>query len=54
LALTSAAGLALVDVYFVAQRRISPVYLLDAVAESALIAGWACSRRPRRGGRRTG
>jgi hypothetical protein len=44
-ALTSAAGLALVDVYFVAHRRISPVYLLDAVAESALIAGWARSRR---------
>jgi hypothetical protein len=53
-ALASAAGLALVDVYFVAQRRISPVYLLDAVTESALIAGWAWSRRPTRGGRRTG
>ena len=44
-ALASAAGLALVDCYFVARRRISPVYLLDAIAEAALIAGWAGSRR---------
>lgn len=37
----SAAGLALVDVIFVARRRISPVYLLDAVVETALVLGWA-------------
>ena len=39
-ACAGAAGLALVDLVFVARRRISPVYLLDAVAETALIAGW--------------
>lgn len=38
---TSTSGvLALVDVTYVSKRRISPVYLLDAVANSALIAGW--------------
>lgn len=36
----SALGLALVDVVFVARRRISPVYLLDAAAEVGLVAGW--------------
>lgn len=41
----SAAALALVDVYFVAQRRISPVYLLDAAAEGALVAGWWAATR---------
>ena len=40
-AIGSAAGLALLDLVFVARRRISPVYLLDAAAESALIAAWA-------------
>jgi hypothetical protein len=41
----SAAGLALVDLVFVARRRISPVYLLDAVAEAGLIAAWARARK---------
>lgn len=45
IALTTAAGLALVDVLFVARRRISPVYLLDATAEAALIAAWASARQ---------
>jgi hypothetical protein len=36
----SAAALATIDVVYVARRRISPVYLLDAVAEIALLAGW--------------
>lgn len=36
----SAAGLGLVDVWFVARRRISPVYLLDAGAEALLLARW--------------
>jgi hypothetical protein len=53
-ALASAAGLALVDVYFVAQRRISPVYLMDAAAECALIAGWARSSSLRPAEPRTG
>ena len=37
----SAAGFALIDSYYVQQRRISPVYLLDAVAEVLVLAGWA-------------
>jgi hypothetical protein len=37
----SAAALATIDTVYVAKRRISPVYLLDAVAEMALVAGWA-------------
>jgi hypothetical protein len=39
-AVLSAAGLALIDLVFVARRRISSVYLLDATAEVALIAAW--------------
>jgi hypothetical protein len=37
----SAAALAAIDTVYVAKRRISPVYLLDAVAEIVLVAGWA-------------
>jgi hypothetical protein len=37
----SAAALAAIDTVYVAKRRISPVYLLDAVAEIALVAAWA-------------
>ena len=36
----SAAGLAGIDIVYVAKRRISPVYLLDALAELALIGAW--------------
>ena len=36
----SAAALATIDTVYVAKRRISPVYLLDAVAEIGLVAGW--------------
>jgi hypothetical protein len=39
-AMTSAAGLTLIDLIFVARRRISPIYLLDAAAETALLAAW--------------
>ena len=39
-ALTAAGGLALVDIIYVAKRVISPVYLLDAAAEFALILAW--------------
>jgi hypothetical protein len=45
-AMTSAAGLALIDLIFVARRRISPIYLLDAAAEAALVAAWALTRTP--------
>jgi hypothetical protein len=37
----SAAALATIDSVYVAKRRISPVYLLDAIAEIALLAGWS-------------
>jgi hypothetical protein len=40
IAMSTAAGLALVDAVFVGRRRIRPVYLVDAVVEAALIAGW--------------
>jgi hypothetical protein len=46
LAMTSAAGFAAVDLWYAgARRRISPVYLLDAVAELGLCAAWAVARR---------
>jgi hypothetical protein len=38
LAAGSAVGLAAIDVYYVAKRRIAPVYLLDAVTELALLS----------------
>jgi hypothetical protein len=49
----SAAGLAAVDVVYVARRRISPVYLIDGVLQLAFAAAWALSAgrrtpRPRR------
>ncbi|MDQ2654537.1 MAG: hypothetical protein M3Z20_16015 [Chloroflexota bacterium] len=40
LAAGSALSLAIVDIVGVAVRRISPVYLLDAVGELALVAAW--------------
>lgn len=43
----SAAGLAAIDVVYVAKRRIRPVYLLDALAELCLIAAWAVAWRRR-------
>ena len=43
-AVTSAVGLAAIDVYFVAQGRIRPIYLTDAAAELALVAGWLLAR----------
>jgi hypothetical protein len=40
LAAGSAAALTAIDVVYVAKRRISPVYLLDAVAELLFIGAW--------------
>ena len=40
-AAASAGALATIDTVYVAKRRISPVYLLDAVTEIALAAAWA-------------
>jgi len=45
LAVGSAAALAMVDVVFVFQRRIPPVYMLDAVLEVGLIGLWVYSWR---------
>jgi hypothetical protein len=36
----AAAGLAAIDVVYVAHRRISPVYLIDASIQTAVLAGW--------------
>jgi hypothetical protein len=44
IASATAAGLALVDVVYVARGRIAPVYLLDAAAEAALIAAWVTAQ----------
>ena len=41
----AAAGLASIDVVYVAKGRISPVYLLDAAAETALITAWVNAGR---------
>jgi hypothetical protein len=43
----SAVGLTAIDVVYVARRRISSVYLLDAVAEAVLIFAWSVARRER-------
>ncbi len=40
----SAGGLAAIDIVYVAKRRISPVYLLDAAAELVLVAAWILIR----------
>ena len=40
LGISSAASLAIIDVWYVARGRIRWVYLLDAVANLGLIAGW--------------
>lgn len=40
IAVGQAAVLAAIDVVYVSVGRISPIYLLDAVAEAALILGW--------------
>ncbi len=45
LATASAAGLTAIDAVYVARKRISPIYLLDAVAEVALIGGWFLAKR---------
>jgi hypothetical protein len=40
LAMGSALGLTLIDIYYVLDGRISPVYLLDAVMELILVGMW--------------
>lgn len=46
-ATSSAASLAAIDVVYALKGRISRVYLLDALAEGLLIAGWAATWRRR-------
>jgi glucose uptake protein GlcU len=48
----SAAALGLVDLVFALRGRISKVYLVDAAAEVALVAGWARRRAGERDGSR--
>jgi hypothetical protein len=40
LSMSSAAGLTVIDIVYVAKRRIAPVYLLDVAVELAVIGGW--------------
>jgi len=47
LAVGGALSLAVVDIVGVAVRRISPVYLLDAVGELALVSAWTQAERRR-------
>ncbi len=49
LAVGSALGLGAIDVVYAGQGRISKVYLLDAVAEAALVFAWAFVKRRGRG-----
>ena len=50
LGMGSAAGFTGIDVFYVARKRISPVYLLDALAEVILIGLWAAALGRKRGG----
>jgi hypothetical protein len=43
LAMLSAGSFAAVDCWYVARRRISPVYLLDAAVEIGLLSSWVWS-----------
>lgn len=42
-AIGSSAALAAIDVVYVGKRRISPVYLLDALGNLLCIAGWTAA-----------
>jgi hypothetical protein len=48
LAIGSSAALATIDVVYVSKKRISPVYLLDALGNLILIAGWIAALARRR------
>ena len=39
-AIAAAAGLGVLEIVYVAQRRISPVYLADAAVEAAFVWAW--------------
>ena len=46
----SAASLTVIDVLYVARKRIASIYLLDALAELLLIAGWGLAWHQKRSG----
>jgi hypothetical protein len=46
LAAGSAAALTAVDVIYVTQGTIAPIYLLDAAVETVLVAAWLVSDKP--------
>lgn len=48
LGVSCASSLAGIDVVYVSRRRISPIYLADALAELVCIGGWAVGRLQRR------
>ena len=43
----SATALGVIDVVYVARRRISPTYLVDAAIQFALLGGWLIHKRSR-------
>ena len=47
LAVGCAAGLAAIDVIYVARRVIARMYLVDAAAEAVLVVGWLVAWRSR-------
>jgi hypothetical protein len=52
LGIGSAASLAAVDVVYVSKKRISPVYLFDAVMEAGLISFWALAAMGQKPGKK--
>ncbi len=48
LGVLTACALGCADVWYAGKGRISRVYLLDAVLEAAIVAGWAASMGPLR------
>lgn len=44
LAASSSAGLAVIDILYVARRRISKVYLADAAVEAGFVWAWIADR----------
>jgi hypothetical protein len=48
LAMGSAAGLTAIEIVYVARRRISPIYLLDAALEAVIVACWIAANGRRK------
>jgi hypothetical protein len=45
LGIGSAAVLGAIDVVYTGRRRISPIYLADALIQAAIVAGWIAAKR---------